>query len=72
MEIAAEASTAAHDGVTLTDEYVHAAESLRFDFDELARVALNGFESCFLPHEERLLLVAEVQREIDALRSVDA
>ncbi|MEO8623827.1 MAG: adenosine deaminase [bacterium] len=57
-------------GVTLTDEYVHAAESLRFGFDELARVALNGFESCFLPHEERQQLVAEVQREIEALRSV--
>ncbi len=56
-------------GVTLTDEYVHAAESLAFTFDELARVALNGFESCFLPHEERMRLVAEAQREINALRS---
>jgi adenosine deaminase len=59
-------------GVTLTDEYVHAAESLDFDFEELARVALNGFESCFLPYEERMQLVAEVQREITALRSVAA
>ena len=58
--------------VTLTDEYVHAAESLDFDFDELARVALNGFESCFLPHEERMQLIAEALREIDALRSVTA
>ena len=56
--------------VTLTDEYVHAAQSLDFDFDELARVALNGFESCFLPHEERVQLVADAQRDIDALRSV--
>ena len=59
-------------GATLTDEYVHAAESLDFGFDELARVALNGFESCFLPYEERMQLVAEVQREITALRSVAA
>ena len=59
-------------GVTLTDEYVHAAEALDFGFDELARVALNGFESCFLPYEERMQLVAEVQREITALRSVAA
>ena len=59
-------------GVTLTDEYMHAAESLDFGFDELARVALNGFESCFLPYEERMQLVAEVQREITALRSVAA
>jgi adenosine deaminase len=59
-------------GVTLTDEYMHAAEALDFDFDELARVALNGFESCFLPFEERMQLVAEVQREIAALRSAAA
>ena len=57
-------------GVTLTDEYVHAAESLGFGFDELARVAVNGFESCFLPYEERLLLVADAEREIAALRGV--
>ncbi len=54
--------------VTLTDEYLHAAESLAFDFDELARVALNGFESCFLPYEERVQIIAEVQRDIAALR----
>ena len=59
-------------GVTLTDEYMHAAESLDFGFDELARVALNGFESCFLPYDERMQLVAEVQREVTALRSVAA
>ncbi|MDB4912565.1 MAG: adenosine deaminase [Gemmatimonadetes bacterium] len=56
-------------GVTLTDEYVHAAESLDFGFDELARVALNGFESCFLPYEERMRLVASAQREILALKT---
>ena len=59
-------------GVTLTDEYLHAADSQNFSFDELARVALNGFESCFLPYDERMRLVAEVQREILALRSVAA
>ena len=58
--------------VTLTDEYVHAAQSLDFSFDELARVALNGFESSFLPYEERMRLVAAAQREISALRSVAA
>ncbi|HEU4565282.1 MAG TPA: adenosine deaminase, partial [Gemmatimonadaceae bacterium] len=30
-------------GTTLTDEYVHAAEKLDFSFDELCKVALNGF-----------------------------
>lgn len=59
-------------GVTLTDEYAHAAESLGFDFNELARVALNGFESAFLPYEERMRLVADAQREIMALRSIAA
>ncbi|MEP6989723.1 MAG: adenosine deaminase [bacterium] len=56
--------------VTLTDEYLHAAEALGFGFDELARVALNGFESCFLPHEERVQLIAGVQRDIAALRGM--
>jgi adenosine deaminase len=55
-------------GVTLTDEYVHAAQSLGFTFDELSRVALNGFESCFLPYEERMALVARAQAEIATLR----
>jgi adenosine deaminase len=59
-------------GVTLTDEYLHAAESLDFTFEELARVALNGFESCFLPYEERMRLVADAQRDISALRSAAA
>jgi adenosine deaminase len=59
-------------GVTLSDEYMHAAESLNFSFDELARVALNGFESCFLPYDERMRLVADAQRDILALRSVAA
>ena len=54
--------------VTLTDEYMHAAQSLHFNFDELARVALNGFESCFLPYDERMSLIADAQRDIDALR----
>lgn len=55
-------------GTTLTDEYAHAANSLGFTFDELARVALNGFESAFLPYDRRRAMVAEVEREIAALR----
>ena len=55
-------------GVSLTDEYVHAATSLRFTFEELAQVAMNGFESCFLPHEERAPLIAAARAEIHALR----
>jgi adenosine deaminase len=59
-------------GVTLTDEYVHAAQSLGFKFDELAQVAINGFESCFLPYEERMRLVSRVQSEIATLRKAVA
>ena len=59
-------------GVTLTDEYVHASQSLGFTFDELSRVALNGFESCFLPYEERMALVARAQGEIATLRKAGA
>jgi adenosine deaminase len=59
-------------GVTLTDEYVHAAQALAFSFDELARVALNGFESCFLPYEERVRLIARAQAEIATLRKAVA
>ena len=55
-------------GVTLTDEYLHAAESLDFGFDELARVAMNGFESCFLPYEDRMRLIADAERDIAVLK----
>jgi adenosine deaminase len=56
-------------GTTLTDEYVHAAQSLDFTFDELARVAMNGFESAFLPYRERTTLAERARAEIAALRS---
>jgi len=56
-------------GTTLTDEYVHAAESLDFTFDELAEVALNGFESAFLPYPERVRLEAKAREEIAAPRA---
>ena len=56
-------------GTTLTDEYLHAAKSLEFTFDELAEVALNGFESAFLPYPERVRLAAKARDEIAALRA---
>ncbi len=59
-------------GTTLTDEYVHAAEQLGFTLDELAGIALNGFESAFLPWEERLMLIEEVTDRIDELIGLDA
>ena len=55
-------------GTTLTDEYAHAAEQLDFTFDELCDIALNGFESAFLPWQERVVLLDEVAAEIERLR----
>jgi adenosine deaminase len=56
-------------GTTLTDEYLHAARSLDFTFDELARVARNGFASAFLSWEERSKLLADFDAELARLRS---
>jgi adenosine deaminase len=56
-------------GTTLVDEYEHAATRLGFGFDELARIALNGFESAFLPFEQRKSLVERATAEIAALRA---
>ncbi len=58
-------------GTTLTDEYVHAAEHLGFTVDELAGIALNGFESAFLPWEDRLMLIEEASEKIDDLVGLD-
>ena len=57
-------------GTTLTDEYVHAAEKLDFSFDELCKVALNGFESAFLPPADRDALIARARADIAALGGV--
>jgi adenosine deaminase len=55
-------------GTTLTDEYVHAAERLDFSFDELCTIAMNGFESAFLPDGERQRLIAAAAADIATLR----
>jgi adenosine deaminase len=54
-------------GTTLTDEYVLAARHFDLTIDDLARIALNGFESSFLPWEQREALVAAVRADIAAL-----
>jgi len=54
-------------GTTLVDEYAHAAAHLGFTFEELSQVALNGFESSFLPYLERRALLQRVESEIAAL-----
>ena len=55
-------------GTTLVDEYEHAAR-IGFEFDELAKMALNGFASAFLPFAERQLLYERARAEIAALRA---
>jgi len=54
-------------GTTLTDEYVHAATHLGFAARELGRMALNGFESAFLPYREREALVERARGAIHQL-----
>jgi adenosine deaminase len=53
---------------TLTDEYAHAVNHLAFTFDEVARLATNGFETAFLPHAQRAQLVERASAAILALR----
>ena len=54
-------------GTTLTDEYHHAACALGFSISELARMALNGFESAFLSLRERQALVARARQRLATL-----
>jgi adenosine deaminase len=59
-------------GTTLTDDYLHAARALDFTFDELARIARNGFTSAFLSWEERAAMLTAFDAEIERLRSDEA
>lgn len=52
---------------TVTDEYWRAHQYLGFTWDELCDIAVMGFESAFLPFQEKLALIAEVVEEIEAL-----
>ncbi|HEY4306672.1 MAG TPA: adenosine deaminase [Gemmatimonadaceae bacterium] len=54
-------------GTTLTDEYALAARHFDFTLDDLARIALNGFESSFLPYEKREELIEKIKRDLVAL-----
>lgn len=52
---------------TVTNEFWLAHEHLGFTWGELCRVALYGFESAFMPYQEKQRMVARVTDEIDAL-----
>jgi adenosine deaminase len=49
---------------TVTDEFLRAHEALGFDWDELCEMAVMGFESAFLPWQEKTALVAAAREEI--------
>lgn len=54
-------------GITLTDEYERAATALGFTLPQLARLALNGFESAFLHWPERQRLIARARTAMAAM-----
>ncbi|UCF41487.1 MAG: adenosine deaminase [Gemmatimonadota bacterium] len=55
------------DQTSVTDEYWVAHQKLGFTRDELDRVILNGFESAFLPEEQKAALLARVTRELQEI-----
>ncbi len=54
-------------GTSLTDEYEHAVRHFGFGLADLGVMALNGFESAFLPWQERRMLVAGARSELAEL-----
>ena len=51
-------------GITLTEEYEHARDDLGFSWDEIVRVARNGFESAYAPEEIRQRMLADFDDEV--------
>jgi adenosine deaminase len=54
--------------VTLTEEYVHARDSLAFTGRELVGVARMGFEHAFAEPDEREQLLRSFDDQVAALR----
>jgi adenosine deaminase len=54
-------------GVNLTDEYAHAANDIGFSLEELAVIALNGFNAAFVDPEVRHDLVTDAEQVIASL-----
>jgi adenosine deaminase len=55
-------------GTDLINEYALAGKHLGFSFDELCRLARQGFVNSFLPEPERTKLLARVDAEFETLR----
>lgn len=49
---------------TVTDEFWRAHQHLGFTWDELCDVAVMGFESAFVPYQEKVALVEQMKEEI--------
>ncbi len=56
------------DGVSLTDEFWLAHRKLGFSRTEIDRLIMNAFQSAFLPENEKALLLAQVQRELEEVQ----
>jgi adenosine deaminase len=56
------------DGIDLTGEYWIAHTQLGFARPEIDRLILNSFESAFLPDSEKTNLIADVKKELEAIR----
>jgi adenosine deaminase len=54
-------------GTTMTEEYARASERLGFEDSDLVELILNGFRGAFLPRQEKLALLAEVEAEVRLL-----
>ena len=46
--------------LTLTDEYLAAAETFSLKFDDLEKITINAMKSAFLPHDERLRYIYDI------------
>jgi adenosine deaminase len=53
---------------TVTDEYWLAHAKLGFSREEIERMILYGFESAFLPHQERCQMVEQAKQDLARLR----
>jgi len=46
--------------ITLTDEYLAAAETFSLKLDDLEKITINAMKSAFLPHDERLRYIYDI------------
>jgi adenosine deaminase len=54
-------------GTTMTEEFWRAHRHLGFGWDDLCAITMYGFESAFLPHQEKQALLGVIGEELRAL-----